>query len=100
MALRDVRRGEQWPIGQLAKLTEKADVPAKPLAFPSGICAQFVLTVLKAWRAGQVVCPLEPDQSCPAISSIPPGVVHLKLTSATTGPQKLAAFTAAQLMAD
>src|SRR5205807_1358532 len=36
----------------------------------------------------------------PEISSIPPGVVHLKLTSATTGAQKLVAFTAAQLMAD
>src|SRR5947207_5404710 len=100
MALRDLGRGEQWTFGQLAKLTEKAEVPAKPIAYPSGICGQFVFDVLKAWRSGQVVCPLEAGQAPPAISSIPPGVVHLKLTSATTGARKLVAFTAAQIMAD
>ena len=100
VALRDLGRGEQWTFGQLAKLTEKAEVPPKPVAYPTGICGQFVLDVLKAWHSGQVVCPLETGQASPAISSIPPGVVHLKLTSATTGAHKLVAFTAAQLMAD
>src|SRR6267142_2056075 len=94
VALRDLRRGEQWTFGQLAKLTEKAEVPGRPIACPTGICARFVFDVLKAWRSGQVVCPLESGQSCPPVRSIPPGVVHLKLTSATTGTRKLVAFTA------
>src|SRR3954462_5711914 len=100
MALRDLISGDQWTFGQLAKLTEKAEVPPRPVAYPSGIQADLVLGELKAWRSGQVVCPLEPGQSSPSIRSIPPGVVHLRLTSATTGSRKLVAFTAAQIMAD
>src|SRR4051812_22006491 len=100
LALRELDSGQQWTFGQLAKLTEKAEVPSRPVAYPSGICAGFVLDVLKAWRSGQVVCPIEREQTPPAVRSIPPGVVHLKLTSATTGARKLVAFTAAQIMAD
>jgi acyl-CoA synthetase (AMP-forming)/AMP-acid ligase II len=100
IALRDLHRGESWTFGQLAKLTEKAEAPSKPVAHPTGICAEYVFDVLRAWRSGQVVCPLEPGQTAPSITSIPPGVVHLKLTSATTGMRKLVAFTAAALMAD
>jgi acyl-coenzyme A synthetase/AMP-(fatty) acid ligase len=100
IALRDLATAEAWTFGQLAKLTEKADLPAGPIAFPTGMSAQFVFDVLKGWRAGQVICPLEPGQGRPSIASLPPGVVHLKLTSATTGSHKLVAFTAAQIAAD
>jgi long-chain acyl-CoA synthetase len=99
-ALRDLARNEEWTFGQLAKLTEKAELPKEPIAYPHGSGAEFVLSVLKAWRLGQVVCPIDKGQTPPVIRSIPPGVVHLKLTSATTGAQKLVAFTAPQLMAD
>jgi long-chain acyl-CoA synthetase len=100
IALRDLGSGESWTFGQLAKITEKADLPGGPVSFPSGMTVQFVFDILKAWRSGQVVCPLEPGQRAPAIPSIPPGVTHLKLTSATTGSHKLVAFTGAQLAAD
>ncbi len=100
IALRDLHRGESWTFGQLAKLTEKAEAPQKPISHPTGICAEFVFEVLRAWRSGLVVCPLEPGQTAPSIKSIPPGVVHLKLTSATTGLRKLVALTVAELMAD
>ena len=84
IALRDLATAEAWTFGQLAKLTEKADLPAGPIAFPTGVSVQFVFDVLRAWRAGQVICPLETGQSRPSIASLPPGAVHLKLTSATT----------------
>src|SRR6185369_9353408 len=100
IALRDLGNNESWTFGQLAKITEKADLPGGPVSFPSGMTVQFVFDILKAWRTGQVVCPLEPGQRAPAIPSIPPGVTHLKLTSATTGSHKLVAFTGAQLAAD
>lgn len=100
VALRDLALDDQWTFGQLAKLTEKAELPAGAVSYPRGICAEFVFDVLRAWRSGQVVCPLEPGQTVPEVKSIPPGVVHLKVTSATTGAQKLAAFTSAQLLAD
>ena len=99
-ALRDLALGQEWTFGQLAKLTEKAELPNEPIAFPQGAGGEFVFSVLRAWRAGQVVCPLEAGQKPPRVRSIPPGVVHLKLTSATTGAQKLVALTAPQLMAD
>src|SRR5436190_419321 len=99
-ALRDLALGQEWTFGQLAKLTEKAELPKAALAYPEGSGAEFVFSVLRAWRAGQVVCPLESGQKPPRVRSIPPGVVHLKLTSATTGAQKLVALTPPQLMAD
>src|SRR4051812_38501237 len=100
VALRDLASGEAWTFAQLAKLTDKADLPAGPISFPTGVSVQFVFDVLKAWRAGHIVCPVEIGQALPGIASVPPGVVHLKLTSASTGPHKLVAFTAAQIAAD
>src|SRR4029079_19267730 len=49
----------------------------------------------------QVVYPLEHEQTPPMIpATVPTGVVHLKTTSASTGPARIIAFTAPQLMAD
>src|SRR5947207_14585300 len=78
-ALRDLALGQEWTFGQLAKLTEKAELPNDPVAYPKGVGAEFIFSVLRAWRSGQVVCPIESDQKPPRIRSIPPGVVHLKL---------------------
>jgi acyl-CoA synthetase (AMP-forming)/AMP-acid ligase II len=94
--------------------------------FPQGHSVEFVLQVLRAWRAGAVVCPLEPAQPPNSKSEIrnpkeirnskleivsefeirdsslaaAPPCVHLKTTSATTGQPRLIAFTASQLAAD
>jgi acyl-CoA synthetase (AMP-forming)/AMP-acid ligase II len=71
------------------------------IEFPQGGSAEFILHVLRVWRSGGVVCPLEPGQANPEIGSFPQrGIVHLKTTSATTGKPRLVAFTAAQLIAD
>ncbi len=96
IALHDPAHGECWTFAQLASLTEAK--LAGSLAFPQG--RDFIFTLLRAWRSGQVVCPLEPGQSPPVIEKLPKGCVHLKLTSATTGEARMVAFTGEQLAAD
>ena len=100
-ALVDLPSGGRWSFAQLARAVESRSAPAGPLAFPQGISSDFILGVLRAWRDGQMVCPLEPGQPPPRITgSLPAGIIHLKTTSATAGTPRLVAFRAAQLKAD
>ncbi len=100
VALRDLGSGRDWTFAQLDTDTEADPAPDQLIAFPQGISAEFVLAVLRAWRRGQVVCPLEVGQLAPAFASLPENCVHLKTTSATTGAARAIAFTAEQLAAD
>ncbi len=96
-ALHDLARGKRWTFDQLAAAAESESTPG-PIAFPQG--QQFIFTLLRAWRSGQIVCPLEPGQTAPIFSQLPPNCVHLKTTSATTGAPRVVAFTGEQLAAD
>jgi acyl-CoA synthetase (AMP-forming)/AMP-acid ligase II len=99
-ALRDLASGRAWTFAELEKEAQSG-APEGPVVFPQGQGATFVLEVLKAWRHGRVVCPLETGQCRPSIpGSLPHGAAHLKTTSATTGTPRLVVFTADQLMAD
>jgi long-chain acyl-CoA synthetase len=99
--LEDLTSGQQWTFGELAREAERLGAQDEPVAFPTGSGAEFILGLLRAWRAGQVVCPLEPNQAAPIISGeLPEGIEHLKTTSATTGTPRMVAFTADQLRAD
>lgn len=101
VALRDLASGRSWTFQQLAARTEGPPASPDRAVFPRGIAADFVLAVLNAWRHGQLVCPLEADQSLPPpLRDLPRGTVHLKTTSASAGPPRLVAFSAAQLAAD
>ena len=101
IALRDLAGGAEWTFAQLAALVERAVPPPELVAFPTGVSADFIIALLQAWRAGRVVCPVEPGQPPPPLTSdLPADIVHLKTTSATTGTPRLIAFTAPQLMAD
>jgi acyl-CoA synthetase (AMP-forming)/AMP-acid ligase II len=100
LALLDAIDGRRWTFSQLDAAAEAAKSPEGSVVFPAGISLEFVLTVLRAWRAGQIVCPLEGDQARPSLTAFPPGCVHLKTTSATTGPARAIAFTGEQLAAD
>ncbi len=101
LALSDLSAGRRWTFGGLAAEAQVAGSATQKLAFPQGSSAQFIFAVLRAWREGQVLCPLEAGQSPPQLPhQIPRGIVHLKTTSATTGTPRLVAFTAPQLMAD
>jgi acyl-CoA synthetase (AMP-forming)/AMP-acid ligase II len=99
-ALFEMPTGRVWTFGQLAREAEHAPDPDGPVVYPRGQTAGFVLTVLRAWRRGKVVCPLEPEQSPPPVPVPPAEIAHLKTTSATTGPTRCIAFTAEQLAAD
>jgi long-chain acyl-CoA synthetase len=101
LALFEVAHRRSWTFGELLSAAQTGPENTEPVGFPLGGVADFIVDVLQAWHAGQVVCPLEPGQARPEISrSLPPGIVHLKMTSATTGKQRLVAFTAQQLIAD
>jgi long-chain acyl-CoA synthetase len=97
IALHDPARGERWTFARLAAAAEAGGEPGT-IAFPQG--RTFILTLLRAWSCGQVVCPLEPGQTPPVVEQLPPGCVHLKTTSATTGEARVVAFTGEQLAAD
>ncbi|MDO8348654.1 MAG: class I adenylate-forming enzyme family protein [Planctomycetota bacterium] len=99
VALVEYRSGRRWTFGELAGLAESGAVTGE-VARPAGGTAEFVVTVLRAWRDGRPVCPLDQGQVLPALPALPVGVVHLKLTSATTGASRLVAFTEEQLAAD
>jgi long-chain acyl-CoA synthetase len=100
-ALRDVTLARQWTFRELAAETERSKIDETAVAFPEGSSADFILSVLRAWRDGTVVCPVEVGQPHPECSgSLPANIVHLKTTSATTGSAQLVAFTAEQLAAD
>jgi acyl-coenzyme A synthetase/AMP-(fatty) acid ligase len=99
-ALRDFNGGGHWTFRRLAAEAENGPGDSEPVVCPQGISPQFILDVLRAWRSGGVVCPLESGQARPRLDSVPAGIVHLKTTSGSTGAARFVAFTAGQLMAD
>ena len=101
MALRDLPSNRQWTFQELERAAETPGDESGKIAFPTGVSAEFVLTVLRAWRSGQLVCPMESDQHKPEIKpGLPLEIVHLKMTSGTTATPRFVAFTANQLAAD
>src|SRR5260221_3110066 len=100
MALCELASARRWTFAELAEHSENVDSSDQPISYPHGMTADFVVRVLGAWRAGKVVLPLETGQKAFAVSGLPPGIVHLKTTSASTGAPRAIAVTAAQLKAD
>ncbi|MBX3745418.1 MAG: long-chain fatty acid--CoA ligase [Verrucomicrobiae bacterium] len=99
VAVVDLAEGQSLTFNELDGAAGRRPATAG-LALPSGTTTGFVLTVLRAWRDDRPVCPLDRGQSLDRMPAVPTGVAHLKLTSATTGPPRLVAFTAQQLAAD
>jgi long-chain acyl-CoA synthetase len=97
MALRDLASGQAWTF---TELDDRVGSTAEPVVFPQGSAVDFITAVLTGWKTGAVVCPLEPGQGRLAFPKPPKGIVHVKATSASTGPARLAAFTAEQVAAD
>jgi long-chain acyl-CoA synthetase len=101
IALRDLATGRSWTFRQLAAEADSLQRGGPAVVFAEGSSADFILSVLRAWRSGAALCPVEAGHARPEITGdLPCGVVHLKTTSATTGAPRLVAFAAAQLMAD
>lgn len=99
-AVGDNAAGRRWTFAELDAAAERQPRPIGPVVFPQGHHVDFLLQVLAGWRAGVCVCPLEPGQPAPTLPQPPPGIVHLKGTSATTGRTRWVAFRAEQLAAD
>ncbi|MGE3311097.1 MAG: class I adenylate-forming enzyme family protein [Limisphaerales bacterium] len=98
-AILDVHTARSWTFADLEREADSSPLPQR-VVHPAGNGAEFVLDVLRAWRHGRIVCPLDADQTAGSIPEIPRECVHLKLTSASTGVSRMVAFTAAQLAAD
>lgn len=101
LAVVDFGLQRRWTFQQLSDAAEADSKPDAGIHFPQGATSDFIVEVLRAWRKGGVVCPLELGQARPELSSLAlPGIVHLKTTSATTGNPRLIAFKESQLVAD
>jgi acyl-coenzyme A synthetase/AMP-(fatty) acid ligase len=96
----DAASNRRWTFAELLAVSDALEAPAAAVVFPQGHTADFILEVLRGWRHERVVCPLEAGQAQPVFPAPPPGIVHLKTTSATTSAARWIAFTAAQLAAD
>ncbi len=100
IALQEIGKGRAWTFCQLAEEAALMPTLGEPIAFPQGNDSGFIFTVLRAWRDGIPVCPLEPGQSRLELTTLPVDISHLKTTSGTSGAARFAVFTAAQLAAD
>ena len=100
-ALTELATKRRWTFDELNRAAESPPGSGSgEVVFPSGKGAEFIVEMLRAWRVGKVACPLESGAVPPSISPPPRGIVHLKITSGSSGMTKCIAFTGAQLEAD
>ena len=99
LALFESSSRRSWTFLELLHAGERVDF-RPPLVFPTGNGAEFVFTLLAAWRLGIPACPLEQGQSAPRSGNLPSNCAHVKITSASSGAAKCILFTGEQLAAD
>ena len=103
-ALRDRVEGKAWTFAELAAAVD--GIPAetgRALRVTRASGSRLILETLAAWRDGALFCPLDVDIPAPPIADatdLPDGVVHVKLTSGSTGEPRGVLFCAEQLAAD
>ncbi|MBM3822379.1 MAG: long-chain fatty acid--CoA ligase [Verrucomicrobia bacterium] len=103
LALMEFGTGQSWTFEALQTECEQCvreGVQEGSLASATGGGLEFVLGVLRGWRLGIPVCPLERGQAAPLGMLAPKGTAHVKSTSATTSSARWVCFTEAQLAAD
>jgi len=100
IALRDLASGQSWTFSQLNQEVEQSAPDKLAMVHPQGNSPAFVIAVLRAWRVGAIVCPLEAHHQPLDVSLPPPPCCHLKTTPASTGVPRAVAFTGEQLAAD
>src|ERR1041385_3604243 len=96
LALKDLSDGRPWTFAQLFASGDCADDPGANSVCPKGNGPEFVFEILRGWRHGRVVCPLEETEAPPTSPLPPPKIAHMKRTSATTGAARFVTFTAEQ----
>ena len=100
IALRDLGDGRSWTFSSLNTEAERPAPRNGAMRHPQGNSSEFIVTVLRAWREGVVVCPLEAHHQPITVSPPPPPCCHLKITPASRGEPRAVAFTPDQLVAD
>ena len=68
IALRDLASGRCWTFSELRKEAEIPQVEKPSMIYPQGNSPEFILAVLRAWRGGIVVCPLDSHHQPLAVS--------------------------------
>jgi acyl-CoA synthetase (AMP-forming)/AMP-acid ligase II len=104
MALHDAVTVRRHTFRELqARVDAQPPLPRRALHLVSvseGVI-NFVTQTLRAWRDGAVLCPIEREAAkLPGITGLPDSVVHLKLTSGSTGEPRCVMFRGEQLAAD
>jgi long-chain acyl-CoA synthetase len=89
-----------WTFQELLDEAEREKASSKAPLFPQGNGAEFILSLLRAWRSGSVACPLDGGQAAPDLANLPEYCAHVKITSASSGPPKCILFRGEQLAAD
>jgi len=100
IALRDLASGRCWTFSELRAEAEIPQVEKPSMIYPQGNSPEFILAVLRAWRGGIVVCPLDSHHQPLAVSPPLRPCCHLKTTPASMGVPRAVAFTEEQLAAD
>ena len=89
-----------WTFGDLADRLDALPEARQPV-IASGGAAEVATAVLRGWRDGQAVLPLEKGAARPALpADLPDETAHLKLTPGSCGSPRAVFFTAAQISAD
>jgi long-chain acyl-CoA synthetase len=100
VALRDLASGRFWTFSQLDREAETSGTGNPSLIYPQGNSPEFIIAVLRAWRRGATVCPVETHHQPLTVVPPPPPCRHLKITPASTGVPRTVAFTPEQLAVD
>lgn len=89
-----------WTFGDLANRLATLPVARRPV-IASGSVVEIATAVLRGWRDGQPVLPLEKSAVEPPLpADFPVGTAHLKLTPGICGRPRAVYFSAAQIAAD
>jgi long-chain acyl-CoA synthetase len=104
LALHDAATGLRHSFADVQRLLDaQPNLPARSphvVSVNEGV-ANFLTQTLRAWRDDAVLCPVErEDATVPDILRLPDSIVHLKLTSGSTGEPRCVMFRPEQLVAD
>ncbi len=95
-----IEGGRAWTFADLAVALAHQPRADRPVIARGG-AVDIALAVLRAWRDGQPVLPLEKDAADPGLpSAFPPETAHLKLTPGIESEPRAVFFSPTQIAAD
>src|SRR5688500_17673916 len=92
-----IEGGDVWTFGDLADQLAATPTATWPV-IATGCAAEVAVAVLRGWRDGQPVLPLEKGAPAPELPAVMPVVTaHLKLTPGIEGKPRAVFFSAEQI---